>query len=170
MTLEEEGELITRYQNGDESVLGSLVSENIALVRLLAKRHYKVNSHLSADLEQEGVIGLIQAFKRYKPEYAKQFGYYKSIWVRKMMSSYVKKHSDFGSSEEVENFHAVTGDSSHKILFDEVTDMVSESKEFTKREKESFIKAISAGKVPRKKIREKIQSIYEKDNNRTFGK
>jgi len=171
MNLEEEAELITQYHAGDEMALSKLVEENIALVKFIAGRHYKVNASLEEDLHQEGVIGLIEAFKRFNPKFSKQFAYYKSIWIRKKMSDFVKKNSRFGNDDEVSNSHLSVGDSTESRAFiEEVTKMVSSSGEFTKKEKDSFLESVKNGRAPRKKIREKLQSIYEKDYNRTFRK
>lgn len=99
----DEETLIIRYRNGDIAAGASLVSLNEALVRAIFSRHYKSNTAAEDDFMQEGRLGVLEACKRYNPAKASQFGYYKSIWIRKKMSLLYKKESKFLSRKRTQS-------------------------------------------------------------------
>lgn len=87
--------LIEKFKNGDILAAGSLVSLNEALVKAIFSRHYGSNTSAEDDFLQEGRLGVLEACKRYDPTKSKQFGYYKSIWIRKKMNRLFQKENRF---------------------------------------------------------------------------
>lgn len=56
--------LVKLYQNGDESALDALVSQNMGLIRRVANK-YAGSSYSIEDSMQDGVFGIIEAAKRF---------------------------------------------------------------------------------------------------------
>ena len=59
-------ELVQKYQNGDVNALDELIGDNSRIVYKIAIKYDGVNRELEVgDLIQEGILGLIEAAKRY---------------------------------------------------------------------------------------------------------
>ena len=79
-------ERIERAQNGSDEELAALVSENIALVKSIAKRFVDRGADFE-DLVQIGAIGLIRAIRGYKSEYGTAL----STYAVPMISGEIKR-------------------------------------------------------------------------------
>lgn len=79
-------ERIERAQNGSEEELSLLVSENIALVKSIAKRFVDRGADFE-DLVQIGAIGLIRAIRGYDPDYGTAL----STYAVPMISGEIKR-------------------------------------------------------------------------------
>lgn len=74
--------LLRRVQEGDRKAWDRLIASNLALVAMTARplRHSELPF---ADLVQEGILGLIQAARRYDESKGTRFSTYAVWWIRK---------------------------------------------------------------------------------------
>lgn len=86
---EEQLELIQRYQNGDESVLPSILESNLRLVISVAKKYINRLLYVEfQDLIQEGNMELIKAVETYDPQKS-EFSTYASYLIEKRILSFL---------------------------------------------------------------------------------
>ena len=86
LTAEQEKDLATRYQAGDKSAKEKLVTANLRLVIMTAKR-YNLHTALSfEDLIQEGNIGLMRAVDTFDPSQGWRFSTYAVYWIKQAIS------------------------------------------------------------------------------------
>jgi RNA polymerase primary sigma factor len=81
LTREEEVDLATRAQAGDQEGLDKLIRSNLRYVVSVARKYIGCGLSL-ADLINEGNIGLIQAAKRFDPTRGVKFITYAVWWIR----------------------------------------------------------------------------------------
>lgn len=89
---EEERDLATRWrERGDEAALHRLTSSHMRLVIAMAAkfRRYGLSS---ADLIQEGNVGLLEAASRFEPEREVRFSTYAAWWIRAAIQDYVLRN------------------------------------------------------------------------------
>ena len=93
LTPEREKELAIRAINGDIQARNELVSANLRLVVMAAKK-YNQNTSLSfEDLIQECNDGLMRAVKDFKPELGYRFTTYAMYWIKQAISRAILNHS-----------------------------------------------------------------------------
>lgn len=87
LTHEEEQALARRVQAGDRAARNALVEANLGLVYDMA-RHFWTRDVATErrDLEQCGVLGLMEAAERFDPERGVRFSTYAWQWIRQAMS------------------------------------------------------------------------------------
>jgi RNA polymerase primary sigma factor len=85
LSREEEVELATRAQAGDEDALEKLIVSNLRYVVSVARRYLGYGLAL-ADLVNEGNLGLIQAAKRFDPTRGVKFITYAVWWIRQAIT------------------------------------------------------------------------------------
>jgi RNA polymerase primary sigma factor len=85
LSREEEVELATRAQAGDQRALEKLIESNLRYVVSVARRYLGYGLSL-ADLINEGNIGLIQAAKRFDPTRGVKFITYAVWWIRQAIT------------------------------------------------------------------------------------
>jgi RNA polymerase primary sigma factor len=88
---EEEEELVSRIKDGNESAVMELVMANLRLVLKIAYRYGYSNCSL-LDLINEGNIGLIQAARKFDPEFGLRFASYAVWWIKQAMSLFTIRH------------------------------------------------------------------------------
>ena len=81
LTADEEIELATRIQNGDEKAVEKLVTSNLKFVITIAKE-YQGQGLMLSDLINEGNYGLIKAAKRFDPTRGFRFISYAVYWIK----------------------------------------------------------------------------------------
>ena len=93
LTPEQEKDLAIRAQSGDKKAKDQLVSANLRLVVIAAKK-YNQNTSLSfEDLVQEGNAGLIRATEDFNPELGFRFSTYAMNWIKQSISKAIANHS-----------------------------------------------------------------------------
>lgn len=81
LTPEEEIDLATRYQAGDQTAREKLILSNLRLVVSIAKNYH--NTHLSiADLVSEGNLGLVTAIEKFDPSLGYRFSTCATPWIK----------------------------------------------------------------------------------------
>ena len=86
---EEEHELAVRWvDHGDREAAAKLVTANLRLVVMMARRYQKAFKNL-LDLIQEGNIGLLEAVKKFDPYRGVRFPSYAVYWIRAYIIRYV---------------------------------------------------------------------------------
>lgn len=86
-------ELIIRFQNGDQSALDAICRCNSGLVSKMAHK-YAAATHIPYDdFYQEGMIGLIQAAKKFDPEREGAFSTYASWYLFQAMQKYADQNT-----------------------------------------------------------------------------
>lgn len=85
LSREEEVELATKAQAGDQEALDKLIVSNLRYVVSVARRHLGYGLSL-ADLINEGNIGMIQAAKRFDPTRGVKFITYAVWWIRQAIT------------------------------------------------------------------------------------
>ena len=83
-----ERELIRRIQGGDAGAIAELVLSHLRFVMHVARR-YRSDGHPLSDLFQEGVVGLIEAIKRFNPDRDTRLATYAMWWIRASIQDYV---------------------------------------------------------------------------------
>lgn len=85
LTHEQEVDLGTRANNGDEAAREQLIRANLRLVVSIAKQRQKQFRLPLEDLIQEGNAGLIKAVRKYDPTRGNRFSTYASFWIVQFM-------------------------------------------------------------------------------------
>tara|TARA_Y100000588_G_scaffold393190_1_gene507951 strand:- start:3209 stop:4021 length:813 start_codon:yes stop_codon:yes gene_type:complete len=88
LTASEERQLILGFQSGDNRASEKLVLSQLRFVIKVAGRYRKENFLLS-DLVQEGVVGLLEAIKRFNPDKGVRLSTYAVWWIRASIQNYV---------------------------------------------------------------------------------
>ena len=79
---EEEAELWRRYRRGDEKALEELVVFHLRLVKYWVRRTNSERWANQADLMQDGIVGLIEAIRKFDPDRGNEFGTFARYLVR----------------------------------------------------------------------------------------
>src|SRR5690606_39031740 len=75
--------------NGDATARHRLILLHQKLARKIAYRYHRMYGLDMDDAEQIAVIGLIEAARRFRPEYGYQFSTYATWWVRQACQRHV---------------------------------------------------------------------------------
>ncbi len=87
---EEELELVERAGSGDEAALRRLVDAHYGYVVAIARRYRGWGAPMS-DLLQEGVVGLMQAVRRFRPDGGARLSTYAVWWIRSAIQEHALK-------------------------------------------------------------------------------
>lgn len=93
LTAEEEKILAVKYHNGDLKARDKLVSANLRLVVMAAKKYILHTSLPFEDLIQEGNIGLMRAVEGFEPDRGWRFSTYAMYWIKQAISRAILNHS-----------------------------------------------------------------------------
>ena len=85
LTQDEEKELATKMNAGDQAARDRLVEANLRLVVSIAKR-YVNKGMFFLDLIQEGNLGLMKAVEKFKPDMGFKFSTYATWWIRQAIT------------------------------------------------------------------------------------
>ncbi|MDY4606211.1 sigma-70 family RNA polymerase sigma factor [Clostridium tertium] len=95
-------ELVQLYQNGDNKALEKLIQANTGIIKKIAIKYNGINRELEFDdLFQNGVLGLIEATKKYKFDIEKKakFITYAVFYIDR----YIHRSVNGGSSKDIGN-------------------------------------------------------------------
>jgi len=92
LSREEERALIEGVQRGDRAAIARLVASQMRCVRRVAWRYRRYGQPFG-DLVQEGVVGLMEALKRFNPERDVRLATYAMWWIRASIQDYVVRSS-----------------------------------------------------------------------------
>lgn len=142
--------LIAQFKAGDLKAANALVSLNEGLVKTIFLRHYNSNVGAEDDFLQEGRLGVLEACRRYDPTKAKQFGFYKSLWIRKKMGKLNKKELSFTNKRNAfalsyNNVCPATQGAAHDIKF--ILDYANVSDILPKKDHDKLVHAALQYKV-----------------------
>jgi RNA polymerase primary sigma factor len=90
LTAQEEIDLCGRAQAGDERAREAMMEGNIRLVMSTAKR-YHARSMTYEDIVQEGIIGLLEAIKKFDVTRGHRFSTYATYWIRQSIVRAIEK-------------------------------------------------------------------------------
>jgi RNA polymerase sigma-32 factor len=88
LSREEERALIEDVRRGDRAAIARLVASQMRCVRRVAWRYRRYGQPFG-DLVQEGVVGLMEALKRFNPERDVRLATYAVWWIRASIQDYV---------------------------------------------------------------------------------
>src|SRR5579862_9610923 len=91
LTPEEEQQLGTRVQNGDQEAFRKLIESNLRFVVAMAKK-YSRSGYPLHELINEGNMGLIEAASRFDPDRGVRFITYASWWIRQAILAAIAHH------------------------------------------------------------------------------
>src|SRR5919109_1235655 len=91
LTAEEEQELGSRIQAGDEEAFRKLIESNLRFVVAMAKK-YSRSGYPLHELINEGNMGLIEAASRFDPSRGVRFITYASWWIRQAILAAIAHH------------------------------------------------------------------------------
>ena len=94
LTPEEEIELITAAQNGDNKAREKVINSNLRLVVSIAKKYHKNAGMSFLDIVQEGNIGLMKCIDKYDPNAGYRFSTYATWWIRQAISKAIINKSN----------------------------------------------------------------------------
>jgi len=86
----EEIDLCTRAKRGDEAARQEMMEANIRLVMSVARR-YNARSMTYEDIVQEGIIGLLEAIKKFDVTRGFRFSTYATYWIRQAIVRAIEK-------------------------------------------------------------------------------
>ena len=87
LSSEQEIDLFTKLQQGDESIKDFLIESNLKLVVSIAKYYLNTNSTMDLeDIVQEGNIGLMKAIDKFDPSLGYRFSTYATWWIKQSIS------------------------------------------------------------------------------------
>jgi RNA polymerase primary sigma factor len=81
LTADEEKQLATKVQRGDQEARGHLAAANLRLVVSIAKR-YSNRGLMLLDLIEEGNVGLMRAVEKFDPAANCRFSTYATWWIK----------------------------------------------------------------------------------------
>lgn len=93
LTADEEKDLAISALKGDKKAKNKLVSSNLRLVVMAAKRYMNHTSLFFEDLIQEGNVGLIAAVEKFDPEKGFRFSTYAMYWIKQAISRAILNNS-----------------------------------------------------------------------------
>jgi RNA polymerase primary sigma factor len=93
LTAEQEKELSIKYLAGDKAAKSKLVSANLRLVVMAAKKYNLHTSIPFEDLIQEGNIGLMRAVDTYDANKGFRFSTYAMHWIKQAISRAISNNS-----------------------------------------------------------------------------
>ena len=85
---EEERELARRAEKGDEAAAEKLITSHLGFVVNVA-RGYRRSGVPMSDLVQEGVVGLVQAVKKFNPDMDARLSTYARWWIRASIQDHI---------------------------------------------------------------------------------
>jgi len=94
LPLEEEHELIRRYQNNpnDEEAFAILLENHIALIKSIVIK-FKPSSAMIEDCLSEGLMGFINALKKFDTSKGTRLSTYATQWIRLYVQRFIDTHS-----------------------------------------------------------------------------
>lgn len=89
VTYASEGRLVAAAAAGEERAREQLIETFAPRIRAISRRYRRADSVTEEELLQEGVVGLLRALTRYRPERGVPFWGYAAWWVRQAMQCLV---------------------------------------------------------------------------------
>lgn len=90
LTKEEELELSNKIREGDIEARNKLVEANLRFVYYIVKEQYNITHRLEfEEVVNHGVLGLVEAAKRFDASHNCRFSTYAKHWIKKMINKYI---------------------------------------------------------------------------------
>lgn len=88
LTRDQEYALIAGSRAGDRAAVEHLVVSQLGFIHRIARRYRRYGPPLN-DLVQEGILGLLEAIRRFEPERNVRLTTYSGFWVRAAIQDYI---------------------------------------------------------------------------------
>lgn len=153
----DDNKLILKAQSGDEKAINELFDKYKILVKSICRKYFLINCEES-DLIQEGMIGLLKAYRSYQVSFNIPFSTYAQICIkRQILSAFIKNNRQ--KNQMLNTYFSISNQG--KILLSNL----NEDEEKTEEESGFYIVSNSLSPEESVLYKEKIKEVEKKVND-----
>lgn len=153
----DDNKLILKAQSGDEKAINELFDKYKILVKSICRKYFLINCEES-DLIQEGMIGLLKAYRSYQVSSNIPFSTYAQICIkRQILSAFIKNNRQ--KNQMLNTYFSISNQG--KILLSNL----NEDEEKTEEESGFYIVSNSLSPEESVLYKEKIKEVEKKVND-----